>query len=199
MSLTSDLTHATLNFPENRDKAIQLVSMIDAHLENGLDVTLDSYPYLPGCTTLSALLPSWATSGGPRETSRRLEDPTTREKIRVEMEDVGCDGSHGIPIDWSMIQIGTCTHPSLSAYSGQRVSRVAEEKLVPPIEVYFQILRLENLATSCLMHIGNEENVREMMRHRVHCGGSDAILHGTSLHPRAWGTFPRFIGKYLFF
>jgi N-acyl-D-aspartate/D-glutamate deacylase len=46
------------------------------------------------------------------------------------------------------------------------------------------------------MHTGNEENVRAIMQHPVHMGGSDAILHGKSLHPRAWGTFPRYLGHY---
>lgn len=66
------------------------------------------------------------------------------------------------------------------------------------MEVYFDILQKERLATSCLMHIGNEENVRQIMQHRVHMAGSDAILHGTTLHPRAYGTFPRYLGKSTF-
>jgi hypothetical protein len=40
------------------------------------------------------------------------------------------------------------------------------------------------LATSCLMHIGNEENVQTIMKHETHMSGSDAILHGKSTHPR---------------
>jgi N-acyl-D-aspartate/D-glutamate deacylase len=46
------------------------------------------------------------------------------------------------------------------------------------------------------MHVGHEENVRTIMCHSEHMGGSDAILHGKTLHPRAWGTFPRFLGHY---
>lgn len=46
------------------------------------------------------------------------------------------------------------------------------------------------------MHIGNEENVQAIMQHCTHMGGSDAILHGKTLHPRAWGTFPRYLGHY---
>lgn len=65
-----------------------------------------------------------------------------------------------------------------------------------PIDLFFDILTKDRLATSCLMHIGNEENVQAIMQHETHCGGSDAILHGEGVHPRAWGTFPRFLGKY---
>jgi N-acyl-D-amino-acid deacylase len=55
----------------------------------------------------------------------------------------------------------------------------------------------ERLGTSCLMHIGHEDNVRAIMRHRTHTGGSDGLLVGDRPHPRAWGTFPRYLGRYV--
>ena len=102
------LTHATLNFPENAGRAPELISMIDASRAAGADVTLDTYPYLPGCTTLASLLPSWASSGGPGETLKRLESEDLREKIRVAVEIKGCDGGHGIPTNWEQIQVSIC-------------------------------------------------------------------------------------------
>lgn len=45
------------------------------------------------------------------------------------------------------------------------------------------------------MHVGNEENVQQIMQHQVHMAGSDAILHGKSVHPRAYGTFSRYLGE----
>ena len=64
------------------------------------------------------------------------------------------------------------------------------------MELYFKLMRKDRLATSCLIHTGNEDNVQAMMQHETHCSGSDAILHGSGLHPRAYGTFPKFIGEY---
>lgn len=61
---------------------------------------------------------------------------------------------------------------------------MATAKRIPPIELFFDILRKERLATSCIMHIGNEENVRMILQHETHTAGSDAILHGKSTHPR---------------
>jgi N-acyl-D-amino-acid deacylase len=99
------------------------------------------------------------------------------------------------PSERSSHQIGTCKDLSISHYSSRLISAVAEEEGIPPIEVFFVVLTRENLAANCIMHVGDEENVREIMLHSTHCGGSDAILHGDSLHPRAFGTFPRFIGE----
>jgi len=44
--------------------------------------------------------------------------------------------------------------------------------------------------------MGNEGNVRKIMRHSKHTGGSDGILTSTKPHPRGWGTFPRYLGHY---
>ncbi|TXT10814.1 hypothetical protein VHUM_02319 [Vanrija humicola] len=190
------LTHATMNFAENRGRAGELLTLIDAARDAGADITLDTYPYLPGCTTLAALLPSWASAGGPAETLARLNDEMVREKIRVAVEVTGCDGGHGIPTNWDEIEIGSTTHPDLAGYGGRRVSEVARAESRPPISVFFDVLTKDALATSCLMHVGSEANVRAIMAHGTHMGGSDAILHGSTLHPRAWGTFPRFLGHY---
>lgn len=46
------------------------------------------------------------------------------------------------------------------------------------------------------MHIGDEDNVRLIMQHEKHMSGSDAILHGETLHPRAYGTFSRYLGNF---
>lgn len=182
--LDADLTHATLNFSENKGKAPTLLGMIDQARSDGCDITLDTYPYLPGCTTLASLLPSWASSGGPADTLERLDDPIIRAKIAHAVEVTGCDGGHGIPTNWEEIQIGETQHPTLQGYAGKRIAEVSRHLGVPPIELFFDILVKDRLATSCLMHIGNEENVQTIMQHETHMSGSDAILHGKSTHPR---------------
>ncbi|KAJ4165881.1 hypothetical protein LMH87_007491 [Akanthomyces muscarius] len=190
------LTHATMNFSENKGRAPELLQMVDEALSCGIDVTLDTYPYLPGCTTLAALLPSWASAGGPDETLKRLDNAEMRDKIQVAIEVTGCDGGHGIPTNWDEIQIGSTAHEALAGYAGRRVAEVARSLGKPAIEVFYDILLKDRLATSCLMHIGDEENVRLIMKHKKHMSGSDAILHGETLHPRAYGTFTRYLGHY---
>ncbi len=55
------LAHATMNFGVNKGRAPELLTLLDDALAAGADITLDTYPYTPGCTTLVALLPSWGT------------------------------------------------------------------------------------------------------------------------------------------
>jgi N-acyl-D-amino-acid deacylase len=191
------LAHATMNFSVNRGRAPELLALLDAALADGCDISLDTYPYLPGATYLSALLPSWATEGGPDATIARLNDTEIRERIRVAIEETGSDGAHGVPIDWEAIEINGVRDPAQAHLVGQTVAGAARAVGVPPAELYFDVLVAERLGTSCLMHVGHEENVQAIMRHRTHTGGSDGLLVGDRPHPRAWGTFPRYLGHYV--
>jgi N-acyl-D-amino-acid deacylase len=191
------LAHATMNFPVNEGRAGELLSLLDKAIADGCDVSLDTYPYLPGSTYLSALLPSWAGEGGPDATLARVSDPDTRERIRVDLEEVGSDGCMGVPVDWAWIEINGVRRAENAHLVGRTVAASAALAGRPATEFYFDTLISERLGTSCLMHVGHEENVRAIMRHPVHTGGSDGLLVGERPHPRAWGTFPRYFARYV--
>ena len=191
------LTHATMNFGVNRGRAQEFLDMVDAGIADGCDITLDTYPYLPGSTTLSALLPSWAMSGGPDAALERLQDPDIRARITQDVNVSGSDGCHGVTVEWDTIQISGVANSELDEYVGRTMQSIAADRGVAPVEVFFDLLSRDQLATSILQHVGHEENVRAIMVHPKHMGGSDAILVGAQPHPRAWGTFPRYLGHYV--
>mgnify|MGYP004468966881 CR=1 FL=1 len=182
------LAHSTMNFGVNKGRAPELLALLDEALASGADITLDTYPYTPGSTTLAALLPSWASEGGPEEVLKRLADDGTSERIRHHLEVIGSDGCHGVPMEWDTIEIAGVTDPALSEYVGRRLDSW---------ETARHLLLTDRLAPSILQHVGHEENVRTIMRHRVHTGGSDGILQGAKPHPRAYGTFPQYLGTYV--
>ena len=190
------LAHATMNFGVNAGRAAELLELIDAGLSEGCDISLDTYPYLPGSTTLAALLPSWSAEGGPDATLARLDDPASRERIRRDVEERGSDGNHGMVVDWQTVQISGVQEPNLSDAVGRTVAEIAAARAVSGTEAFFDLLRADRLGTTILHHVGNEENVRAIMRHRAHTVGSDGLLVGARPHPRAWGTFPRYLGHY---
>ena len=160
--------------------------MIDQARDDGIEVTLDTYPYLAGSTYLHAFLPSWMHVGGSAATLERLRDPSLRERLRVEIEDEGSDGFHEIPMDWSVIVV-----------DGRPVSESAAAAGARPIDYVCELLVERNLGVSCIAHTGNEENVRTTMAHWSHTVGSDGIIVGDRPHPRGWGTFPRYFAVYV--
>ncbi|WP_314611846.1 N-acyl-D-amino-acid deacylase family protein [Streptomyces stackebrandtii] len=182
------LAHATMNFGVNKGRAPELLALLDEALDAGADISLDTYPYTPGSTTLVAVLPSWASEGGPEAVLTRLRDEETAERIRHHLEVTGSDGCHGVPVDWDTIEIAGVTDPGLVEHVGRRVDGWATAR---------RLLLDDRLGTTILQHVGHEENVRTIMRHRVHTGGSDGILQGLKPHPRAYGTFPEYLGRYV--
>ncbi|MGW2828877.1 N-acyl-D-amino-acid deacylase family protein [Streptomyces sp. NPDC001286] len=191
------LAHATMNFGVNKGRAPELLRLLDDALASGADITLDTYPYTPGCTTLAAMLPSWANEGGPEAVLKRLADDDTAERIRHHMEAVGSDGCHGVPIEWDTIEISGVSDPGLAGFVGRSVRESADLRGESPWATARHLLLRDRLGSTILQHVGHEENVRTIMRHPVHTGGSDGILQGTKPHPRAYGTFPRYLGHYV--
>ncbi|MEV0980802.1 D-aminoacylase [Streptomyces sp. NPDC049915] len=191
------LAHATMNFGVNEGRAPELLALLDDALAAGADITLDTYPYTPGCTTLVALLPGWASEGGPESILERLADDDTAERIRRHLEVEGSDGCHGVPVEWETVEISGVGDPSLASYVGHTVRDAAARRGEEPWTVARGLLTADRLGTTILQHVGHEENVRAIMRHRVHTGGSDGILQGTKPHPRAYGTFPHYLGHYV--
>ncbi|MEW1567820.1 D-aminoacylase [Streptomyces sp. NPDC093509] len=191
------LAHATMNFGVNEGKAPDLLALLDTALADGADITLDTYPYTPGCTTLVAMLPSWASEGGPEAVLARLRDDTTAERIRHHMEVLGADGCHGVPIEWRTIEISGVSDPDLGWYVGRSVQEAADLRGEAPWVTARRLLVEDGLGPTILQHVGHEENVRAIMRHPVHTGGSDGILRGDKPHPRAYGTFPHYLGRYV--
>ncbi|MFD8610222.1 amidohydrolase family protein [Streptomyces sp. NPDC059631] len=191
------LAHATMNFGPNKGRAPELLALLDDALAAGADITLDTYPYTPGCTTLVALLPGWASEGGPERILERLADDDTAERIRHHLEVTGSDGCHGVPVEWETIEISGVTDPALAGHVGRTVAETAAARGESRWAVARRLLLADRLGTTILQHVGHEENVRAIMRHRVHTGGSDGILQGTKPHPRAYGTFPHYLGHYV--
>ena len=177
------LTHATMNFSVNRGRAQEFLDMVDAGIADGCDITLDTYPYLPGSTTLSALLPSWAMSGGPDAALERIQDPDIRTRITEDVNVNGSDGCHGVTVEWDTIQISGVANGDLDSYVGRTVQTIAADRGIAPVEVFFDLLTRDQLATTILQHVGHEENVRAIMVHPKHMGGSDAILVEARPHP----------------
>jgi len=191
------LAHAHLGYEVNRGRAPELLAMIDAARADGVDVTMDTYPYLAGATYLHAFLPGWMHAGGSTETLARLRQGDLREPLRQEIEETGSDGFHDVPLDWSIIVISGVRTAAAARWIGRDVAEAAAEAGRRPIDFVCELLVQEQLGVACIAHIGNEENVRTIMTHAAHTAGSDGILVGDRPHPRSYGTFPRYLAVYV--
>jgi N-acyl-D-amino-acid deacylase len=191
------LAHAHLGFELNKGRAHELLALIDEARAEGIDVTMDTYPYLAGSTYLHAVLPGWAQAGGPEATLARLAQPELRERLREDIEERGSDGFHDVPMDWSLLVVSGLRHERNRGWLGRSVTELAAERGITPFDFFCDAVLDEELGTTALLLIGNEENVQEIMTHPAHMVGSDGVLVGDRPHPRGYGTFPRYLARYV--
>jgi N-acyl-D-amino-acid deacylase len=191
------LTHCHLGYPVNKGRAADLLSAIDQARADGVEVTMDSYPYLAGSTYLHAFLPGWMHEGGTEATIARLRSPDNQERLRHEMEVAGSDGFSGVPMGWEMVQISGIMGEHDPELVGMLLPDAAARSGQTPYDFFVDLLVQTRLGVSCLVHIGNEENVQTILQHAAYMVGSDGILVGERPHPRGWGTHVRFLAHYV--
>ena len=193
------LSHATMNFAPNKGRAGELLALLDA-------ADRRRRGHHPGHLPLPArrhhALGDPAQLGVGRrhgaDAAIACADPATRcERIREDLEVNGSDGCHGVVAEWDTLEISGVQNPELDELRRARPSRsIAADREREPFDVFVDILIRDELGTGILQHVGHEENVQAIMRHPRHTGGSDGLLVGAKPHPRAWGTFPRYLGHY---
>lgn len=192
-----NLTHAHFGFPVNKNRAPELLALFDRARRDGVDVTLDTYPYIAGATYMHAILPSWVHEGGIEATLARLQNSETRARIQHEVEVVGSDSWHNMPVDWHIVQIGGTPNGIDEWAVGMRIDDAARKVGMSSFDYYCDLLIRTRLGTSQLAFIGNEENVQTILQHPIHLVGSDGIVVGAMPHPRGWGTHARFLAHYV--
>ena len=159
------------------------LAMIDRARDEGMDVTCDQYPYIAGSTMLSSILPSWAHEGGTERMLDRLGDRGVRSRMKADMER-----------DLQSIMVTYCRHRK--QFEGKMLTKIAEETGKDPYDAAFDLLLEEEAAVSMAVFNMCEDDVKMVMRHPAVMIGTDGLLAGRP-HPRAYGTYPRILGRYV--
>ena len=191
------LTHFHSSFDTGRGKADNYVARIERARQEGLEVTLDAYPYLAASTFMAGLLPNWSHAGGPERLLARLADPETCGAIRHELEVTGSDGMQGVPAPWDSIILTGLGSDDAEDLIGLSLQDISDRRGKPPFDCFIDLLVESDLAASCLLFIGHEENLQRFMQDPWFMAGSDGLLVGNRPHPRAWGTFSRYLARYV--
>ncbi len=189
----------------------QIIDRIEAARRSGVEVSANTYAYTAWFNTFSAFIPPWAHDGGDEKLIARLKDPATRAKIRHDMLSSGKDSSGK---DWDnewqeipgpeAIQIGVVQNPELLKFQGKRLSEVAAEWKLDPIDALCEILIRDNAATEVAVFGMEEPDVVLALKQPWMSIDNDSqgtsttgILGAEHPHPRAYGTFPRILRKYV--
>jgi N-acyl-D-amino-acid deacylase len=192
------LTHHKAVGTKMWGSSTRTLAMVDSARRLGIDVMMDVYPYTATSTGLGVLIPTWAFDGGDTSFVRRTQDPALRDSIkRGVVFNINNDRGGG---DIARIQFSSVRwQPDLN---GKTLADWARQRGMEPTPENGAELVIEGElkgGASMIYHVLDESDVQRIMRHPQAMIGSDGRLSRpgeTSPHPRAYGTFPRVLGRY---
>ncbi|MFC4801246.1 amidohydrolase family protein [Neobacillus sp. GCM10023253] len=183
---------------DNWHKTPDVLKKIDQAREEGLEVTFDQYPYTAGSTMLSAILPPWVHAGGTDQLLERLADEGLRKKMIQEMA-TGFKGWDSMSkwAGWDGIIVTSVESAEKQYCVGKTIEQIAElDGRENCAEVALDLILHEKNGVGMIDFVMNEESVKAILAHPAGTIGSDGLLGGEP-HPRAYGSFPRILGKYV--
>jgi dihydroorotase/N-acyl-D-amino-acid deacylase len=184
----------------------EVVARIDSARRAGLDITADTYAYPAWFNSFSSFVPPWAHDGGTARLLERLRDPQARARIRkdIESDDAGWDNSWKKIPGPEAILIGAVQNPELRKFQGKTLAEVAQARGGDPIEALLDFLVDDRAYTGVAVFGMSEPDVALALVQpwvSINCDSEGAapegILSRSHPHPRAYGTFPRILRKYV--
>ena len=176
---------------------------LEAARDAGVDVSFDMYPYPAGSSTILQLLPPSALAGGIGALLDRLDDQVELIKLAHAIntgdapDDPGWESKITL-IGWENVRIGGVETTELRFTEGQSLAELAHSRLQPPFETLVWLLRVDRGQTNIVMFQQSPEDLRTTLAHPLHMLGSDGLpREGGKPHPRAFGSFPRYLAQAL--
>ena len=192
------ISHLKLAGRNNWARVDEVLGLVARAQADGLHLTADQYPYVAGSTLLGAILPPWAHDGGTEATLARLRDAAARARMKAAMAEAG-------PADWDnfwswsgpegivVADIPSGRHPE---WLGKSLAEIARVRGQDPFAAAFDLLLEERMGVAMISFSQDESVVERIFRRPWVNACTDGLLGGRP-HPRAYGTYPRILGRYV--
>jgi N-acyl-D-aspartate/D-glutamate deacylase len=191
---------------KNWPKMAQAIAKIEAARKEGLPITADMYAYTAGATGLDAAMPTWVQQGGIDGWVAQLKKPDIRKKVLAEMRDPNAKWESLLLAAGSpdrVLLIGFKTD-KLKPLTGKTLAEVAKMRGVSPEDAAIDLVIEDHTRVGTAYFLMSEENVKLGLSQPWVNIGSDAEASApegpfllSNPHPRAYGTFARFLGRYV--
>jgi N-acyl-D-amino-acid deacylase len=168
-------------------EAEEILSYVDRVAVHEVDFSFDIYPYLPGSTTFSYLLPYEVWEEGPLAALAHLRDPAVRERLATLL---AC-----FPVPVEKISLAWTATKANARHQGQSVAEYAARTARTAAEAIADLLIEENLAALCVLRTGADEWIEPFLKHPKFMLGTDGIYFADGqVHPRVYGSAPKILG-----
>src|SRR5205823_3293062 len=194
-------------YKANFGRMPEVLKRIEEARARGLDVTANQYPYTRASNGLDACLPLWSREGGLEKMLTRLNDSAQRARIKHDMDDAnatdwenqwyGAGGGDGV-------MLSSVLSPELRKYEGMTLTEIGKAMGKDPRDAVMDLVIADRGESSVIISIMDETDVKTALKHPLIGVGTDSgaqaedgKLSESNSHPRAWGSFPRILGRYV--
>jgi len=201
-----EIWHLKVAGKANWGRMPEVVAKISNARAQGMDVAADTYAYPAWFNSFSAFIPQWAHDGGDAKLIQRLQDPAMRARIRKDMMTRSTEWDN----EWQEIpgpeavMIGVVQNPKLVPLQGKTLADVAKLWNKDPIDALFDLLIEDKAFTEVAVFGMSEPDVLLALQQPWVSVDNDSsgtspegLLGQEHPHPRAYGTFPRILRKYV--
>jgi len=193
-----EISHFKLSGQNNWGRGKETLGLVKTAREQGLDVTIDQYPYTAASTTISTLFPDWALANGQDSINARLKRTKDKDEIAdflmMRLRKRGLEH-----FDYAVVA-NYPADPSLNGKSVQQINVLKGRKdtLTEEVKTIFEIMH--NGGASCVFHGMSEDDVRYFVQYPFNMFASDGTIRVMNVgvpHPRSYGTNARVLAKYV--
>ena len=200
-----EIWHIKVAGKANWGRMPEVVAKMNAARAAGADVSADTYAYTAWSNDFSAFIPPWAHDGGDTKLLERLKDPATRARIRKDM----MTPSNSWDNEWQEIpgpeavMISEIENPKLIELQGKRLSEIAKMWNKDAIDTICEILIQDPDAGVAVFGMSQPDVTLALQQPWVSIDNDssgmspEGLLGRNHPHPRAYGTFPRILAKYV--
>ncbi len=194
-----EISHFKVTYKPNWGRSTETLGLVEKARLEGIDVTVDQYPYVASSTTLDTTVPTWVFAGGRDSLKLRLADPLLRAKIKKEMVE-GLKKKQLKSFSFAVVS----RYPPDSTLNGKNISEInlLKGRRSKPMEEAETILEMVNAInrTQMVFFSMDEKDLIRILQYPFNMVASDAGIakFGSGMpHPRAYGTNARVLGRYV--
>ncbi len=192
-----EISHFKVGQP-NLGASNRMIAMVDSARKEGLDVTVDVYPYTASSTTLKILMPDWLKAGGNDEMLKRLNDPHLHQKA---VDDMIVDMNRRKRQHFDYAVVASCDgNPSLNGKSIMQINIDAGRASTVPNEIETILDIIKQGGASMVFHSMKEDDVDNILKYPLTMVISDSGIRefGQGVpHPRGYGSNARVLALYV--
>jgi N-acyl-D-amino-acid deacylase len=193
-----EISHFKCAGQQNWGKSKLTVPMIEAARKEGIEVTIDQYPYTASSTSVSQLIPAEILADGQDSIKARLQNPAIKKYVIASM----LKNLKKRKLKHFGYVVVAYYSPDTS-YNGKSVEQInlmkgRKHKRNAEAETIIDIMM--NGGASAVFHGMSEDDVKRIMQYPFNMFASDATIRTFGFgmpHPRGYGTNARVLAKYV--